>query len=113
MLLSGNALQRRMLSGFLSGTPLPDLVEAYAQIVAQAFKGPLEEVGFVDLTDLVQSEGIDAQINAPSFAPWTSRGRIFGLLMAGTVVSIAPVMGLFLLLQKNVIAGLTSGAIKE
>jgi arabinosaccharide transport system substrate-binding protein len=63
--------------------------------VAQAFKGPLEEVGFVDLTDLVQSEGIEAQINAPSFAPWTSRGRIFGLLMAGTVVSIAPVMGLF------------------
>jgi arabinosaccharide transport system substrate-binding protein len=79
VLLSGNALQRRLLSGFLSGTPLPDLVEAYAQIVAQAFKGPLEDVGFVDLTDLVQSEGIDAQINAPSFAPWTSRGRIFGL----------------------------------
>jgi arabinosaccharide transport system substrate-binding protein len=79
VLLSGNALQRRLLSGFLSGTPLPDLVEAYAQIVAQAFKGPLEDVGFVDLTDLVQAEGIDAQINAPSFAPWTSRGRIFGL----------------------------------
>jgi arabinooligosaccharide transport system substrate-binding protein len=79
VLLSGNALQRRLLSGFLSGTPLPDLVEAYAQIVAQAFKGPLEDVGFVDLTDLVQAEGIAAQINAPSFAPWTSRGRIFGL----------------------------------
>ena len=39
LLLSGSALQRRLLSGFLSGTPLPDLVEAYAQIVAQAFKG--------------------------------------------------------------------------
>jgi arabinosaccharide transport system substrate-binding protein len=79
VLLSGGALQRRLLSGFLSGTPLPDLVEAYAQIVAQAFKGPLEEVGFADLTDRVQAEGIDEQINAPSFAPWTSRGRIFGL----------------------------------
>jgi arabinosaccharide transport system substrate-binding protein len=79
VLLSGNALQRRLLSGFLSGTPLPALVEAYAQIVAQAFKGPLEEVGFVDLTDMVQTEGIAEQINAPSFAPWTSRGRIFGL----------------------------------
>jgi arabinosaccharide transport system substrate-binding protein len=79
VLLSGNALQRRLLSGFLSGTPVPDLVEAYAQIVAQAFKGPLEDVGFVDLTDIVQAEGIDEQINAPSFAPWTSRGRIFGL----------------------------------
>jgi arabinosaccharide transport system substrate-binding protein len=58
---------------------LPDLVEAYAQIVVQAFKGPLEDVGFVDLTDIVQAEGIDEQINAPSFAPWTSRGRVFGL----------------------------------
>jgi arabinosaccharide transport system substrate-binding protein len=79
VLLSGGALQRRLLSGFLSGTPVPDLVEAYAQIVAQAFKGPLEDVGFVDLTDIVHAEGIDGQINAPSFAPWTSRGRIFGL----------------------------------
>jgi arabinosaccharide transport system substrate-binding protein len=79
VLLSAGALQRRLLSGFLSGTPLPDLVEAYVQIVVQAFKGPLEDVGFVDLTDLVHAEGIDEQINTPSFAPWTSRGRIFGL----------------------------------
>lgn len=79
VLLSGGALQRRLLSGLLSGTPLPDLVEAYVQIVAQAFKGPLEDVGFVDLTAMVQAEGIDEQMNAPSFAPWTSRGRIFGL----------------------------------
>ena len=79
LLLSGNALQRRLLSGFLSGTPLPDLVEANAQIVVQAFKGPLEDVGFVDLTDILHEEGIYDQINAPSFSPWTSRGRIFGL----------------------------------
>jgi multiple sugar transport system permease protein len=36
----------------------------------------------------------------------------YGLLMAGTVVSIAPVMGLFILLQRDFIAGLTSGAVK-
>jgi ABC-type glycerol-3-phosphate transport system permease component len=36
----------------------------------------------------------------------------FGLLMAGTLVSIAPVLALFLLLQKEFIAGLTSGAVK-
>jgi arabinosaccharide transport system substrate-binding protein len=79
VLLSAGALQRRLLSGFLSGTPLPDLVEAYVQIVVQAFKGPLEDVGFVDLTDIVHAERIDQQVNPPSFAPWTSRGRIFGL----------------------------------
>jgi arabinooligosaccharide transport system permease protein len=36
----------------------------------------------------------------------------YGLLMADMVVSITPVMGLFLLLQKDFIAGLTAGAVK-
>ena len=36
----------------------------------------------------------------------------YGLLMAGTVISIAPVMVLFFFLQKEFIAGLTSGAVK-
>ena len=36
----------------------------------------------------------------------------YGLLMAGTVVSIAPVLLLFLLLQRDFISGLTTGAVK-
>ena len=36
----------------------------------------------------------------------------YGMLMAGTVVSVLPVMILFLLLQKEFISGLTSGAVK-
>jgi ABC-type glycerol-3-phosphate transport system permease component len=36
----------------------------------------------------------------------------YGLLMAGTLVSIAPVMCLFLLLQKDFVSGLTAGAVK-
>jgi len=36
----------------------------------------------------------------------------YGLLMAGTVVSVLPVLVLFLLLQREFIAGLTSGAVK-
>jgi ABC-type glycerol-3-phosphate transport system permease component len=36
----------------------------------------------------------------------------YGLLMAGTVISVAPVMVLFLFLQKEFIAGLTAGAVK-
>lgn len=39
-------------------------------------------------------------------------GSDYGLIMSGTVVSIAPVMCLFLLLQKEFISGLTSGAVK-
>jgi ABC-type glycerol-3-phosphate transport system permease component len=36
----------------------------------------------------------------------------YGLLMAATVVSVAPVAVLFLVLQKQFISGLTSGAVK-
>jgi multiple sugar transport system permease protein len=36
----------------------------------------------------------------------------YGMISAGTLVSIAPVMVIFLLLQKEFIAGLTSGAVK-
>lgn len=39
-------------------------------------------------------------------------GGEYSLIMAGTLVSIAPVMILFLLLQKEFISGLTSGAVK-
>ena len=36
----------------------------------------------------------------------------YGLMMAGTVVSVAPIICLFLLLQKEFISGLTSGTVK-
>lgn len=39
-------------------------------------------------------------------------GTDYGLIMAGTVVSIMPVLALFLLLQKEFLSGLTSGAVK-
>ncbi len=39
-------------------------------------------------------------------------GTDYGLVMSGTLVSIAPVLALFLLLQKEFIAGLTTGAVK-
>lgn len=36
----------------------------------------------------------------------------YGMIMAGTLVAIAPVLVLFLLLQRDFIAGLTAGAVK-
>ncbi len=79
LLIDGPALERRMLSAFMSGTPVADIVETERSMACRAFTGPLEDVGFVDLTDLLKAEGLMDKINAPSFAPWTSRGRIFGL----------------------------------
>jgi ABC-type glycerol-3-phosphate transport system permease component len=39
-------------------------------------------------------------------------GNDYGLITAGTIVSITPVMILFLLLQRDFVAGLTTGAVK-
>lgn len=78
-LLSINALEQRMLSAFLAETTVAELIEVERRNAARAFAGPLDSVGFVDLTDRLRAEGLDQAINAASFSPWTSRGRIFGL----------------------------------
>jgi arabinosaccharide transport system substrate-binding protein len=72
-------MEQRMMSGFLTGTPMADVVEVERLVAGRAFTGPLDQVGFVDLTDRLKSECLFDGINAPSFSPWTSRGRIFGL----------------------------------
>ena len=79
ILLHGTALERRMLSGFMAGTPVADMLEVHTAISAKAFAGPADSIGFVDLTDRLESEGLLGSINAPSFTPYTSRGRIYGL----------------------------------
>ncbi len=78
-LFSPPALERRMLSSFLAQTPSADLIEIERGWIGNAFKGPVESIGFTDLTDLVEAEDLLEQINPPSFAVWMSRGRIFGL----------------------------------
>lgn len=78
-LISLPALERRMLSAFLGGVPSADLIEIERRAASRAFAGPLSSVGFYDLTDRLREEGLLDAINAPSFSPWTSRGRVFGL----------------------------------
>jgi arabinosaccharide transport system substrate-binding protein len=78
-LLSNDALARRMMSGFLSNTPVADLIEVEKAMAGQVFSGPLDDVGFIDLTDRLHRSGLYKEFNEPSFSPWTSRGHIFGL----------------------------------
>lgn len=78
-LLSRTALERRMLSAFMSETPVADLIEAERQPAASAFRGPIDSIGFVDLTDRLKADGLLDTVPPASFGPWTSRERIFGL----------------------------------
>ncbi len=79
LLLESQALERRMMSSFFTGTPIAGLLEANTGIAKKAWRGPLEAVGFADLTDILHETGIYEQFNEPSFSGWTTRGRIFGL----------------------------------
>lgn len=73
------ALERRMMGGFLSGVETADLIEIERQMIGPALAGPIDAVGFVDLTDWLEDKGLRERINEPSFSPWMSRGRIFGM----------------------------------
>lgn len=73
------SLQSRLAAAMLSGAELPDLVELLAGSMGFFTKGPLEEVGFTDLTERIRAEGLDQRLVASRFSLWSSRGHIFGL----------------------------------
>ncbi|XAL98350.1 ABC transporter substrate-binding protein [Phycisphaeraceae bacterium D3-23] len=77
--ISTGALAQRTQAGFWAQTPTADLVEVEQPMMGRFAAGPVEDIGFYDLTDIIKQEGIDQRLNPASFAPWTSRGRIFGL----------------------------------
>jgi arabinosaccharide transport system substrate-binding protein len=78
-LIGRRVLEHRMLSGFFAGVETADLIEVERSIAGRAFTGPIESVGFLDLTQRLDAEGIIGQINPPSLSPWTTRGRVFGI----------------------------------
>ena len=78
-LIGVQAMEQRMMSAFLAGLPSADLIEAERRNAARAFAGPLESVGFLDLTPFVERDGLRNKLNSASFLPWSKDGRIFGL----------------------------------
>lgn len=72
-------VEQRMLGGFFVGVPTADLIEVERGIAGRAFTGPIDSVGFTDLTDRLEAEGLIDAFNPQSFGPWTREGRIFGI----------------------------------
>jgi len=77
--MANRSFEQLMLSGFLSGTPVADLLESTDDVIPRAFLGPVEQVGFVDLTERLRDEGLYERFEPRAFDPFTSRGHIFGL----------------------------------
>jgi len=77
--MANRSFEQLMLSGFLSGTPVADLLESSDDVIPRAFLGPVEQVGFIDLTERLREEGLYERFEPRAFDPFTSRGHIFGL----------------------------------
>ncbi|TVR52172.1 MAG: extracellular solute-binding protein [Puniceicoccaceae bacterium] len=78
-LVSIRALQSRLQSALLAGTDVPDLVELVNPSMGYFTQGPLEDVGFIDLTDRIFAEGLDQRMVWERFSIWSSRERIFAI----------------------------------
>lgn len=78
-LVSGRALPERLRAAFWADLDVPDLVELEISSAGTMFRGPLDAIGFVDLTDWLKESGWYGRLVQTRFGPWSSRGRIFGL----------------------------------
>jgi len=88
-LLHANAIERRMLSGFLSGTPMADLLETHEGMYPKAYLGPLDQIGFLDITDRLHDEGLDERYSRTSLLQHSHRGRHFGLPLVAAPALLA------------------------
>ncbi len=78
-LISYQALHQGLHAGFIAGKGIPDMVEIEISKAGTFFAGPLEDLGFMDLTDRLKETGLYDQMVPSRFTAYTTRGRIFGV----------------------------------
>ncbi len=78
-LVPARGLQSRLQSALLAGADVPDVVEILNGSMGYFAKGPVEDVGFVDLTERLEREGVRDRMVPSRFSLWSSRGRIFAM----------------------------------
>ena len=77
-------LDRRLRAAMWAGLDVPDLVEVNFNRAGTFFRGPVDKVGFIDLTPYLQrTNGSNTsymeRVLPSRLAVYTNRGRIFGL----------------------------------
>lgn len=78
-LVTATALQSRLQTALMTGADVPDIVEIISGSIGYFTKGPLKDVGFVDLTERLHKEGFYDRMVKSRFDMWSSRGRIFAI----------------------------------
>jgi arabinosaccharide transport system substrate-binding protein len=74
-----NALQSRLQAALQVGADVPDMVELMYGTIGFFTRGPIQDVGFVDLTEKIKSSGLGDQLVTNRLAKWSSRGHVFAL----------------------------------
>ncbi len=78
-LVDQKALQSRLQSALQVGADVPDMVELMYGTIGVFTKGPIQDVGFIDLTKKIKTSGLYDQIVTSRLAKWSSRGHVFAL----------------------------------
>lgn len=78
-LVDQRALQTRLQNAMLAHAAVPDVVEIMDGTIGFFTRGPLKDVGFVDLTEKVAEQGLRERMVASRFSKWESRGRLFAV----------------------------------
>ncbi len=78
-LMGWQAMHEGLQAAYIAGKGAPDLVEVESSRMGPFFAGPLEGIGFLDLTDRLKESGYYDRMVKSRFATYTSRGRIFGV----------------------------------
>tara|TARA_B100000745_G_C20140395_1_gene390970 strand:+ start:516 stop:1895 length:1380 start_codon:yes stop_codon:yes gene_type:complete len=78
-LVSTRTVNSRLQNAFLTNANVPDVVEILADTMGTFTKGPIEDVGFVDLTDRLHAEGLYDRFVESRYSRLSRLGRIFAL----------------------------------
>jgi arabinosaccharide transport system substrate-binding protein len=88
-LVHGRAVTSRLQAAFWADLDVPDLVEVEISSVGMFFRGPLKDVGFVDLTEQLHETGLYDRLVKTRWSAYSSRGRNFGFPCAVCPVMLA------------------------
>ncbi len=78
-LVQMQALSNRFRAALWADLEVPDLIESEISFAGSFFRGPIKDIGFMNLKPWLESTGLYDQIVKSRFAPYSHRGRIYGL----------------------------------
>lgn len=69
----------KLLAAFLSEIGAPDIAAVEISSVGRFFKGRKEDIGFVDLTQRLEVDGLMDEFVKERLAPWSLNDRVYGV----------------------------------